>query len=892
MKNLQKTRYLVLATILLLCLASFTPNRLIKVNPTDISHQKNKLRPNDIAFSDDFESGLSQWVSITGLWHLTDTSSAWPYPCHSPIHSMWFGQETTGNYDTGFREYGEMVSIPFSLVDFDIASVEFYHWREGEGGGIDVSFVDISTDGVNWYNIFITSYDYIAPWEHIILDISEYVGNPAVQLRFRFDTVDEYFNSYRGWLVDDIQVLATIVDHDLIVSLETPSTLEIGNTYMINATVFNNGNYAETNVDLYLYLDDGIVDSTTISSLTVGASETINYMWTVSDYGRYKFTAYAPLVPDEAIIENNIATKILYIFSNVVFFDEAHLPIYSIGSNPAYSEEGGYSEFAGMLTTAGCIVNTIDPGTVIDATVLSGCDILVIEASQNAYAGAELDAIETWVEDGGSLLLISDHTNYGTNMDLLAARFGFDFANDILDDSDDGLGTGIPSQLFYDGPNILSHPITMGVSRVEMYAGDGLIAVPIDEIPLIKTDTDGTTTWWSDETPALGVSVMSAVDGGSAGEGKVCIIGDCNIWDNAIDTDEDGELNFYDSDNEFLAMNTIYWLTLPDSITVTSPTSSSSWETGTIHPITWTSEGSISYVKIELFKNGVFEMEIVASTPDDGSYDWTIPMTLVNSTQYQIKISDVSNSDTNDFSDEFEMFTTPEIDSLTITSPDNSCSWETNTSQEITWTSTGSISNVKIELFKDGVFEQEIMASTANDGTYSWDIPTDLEDGTDYQIKISDVANPTTSDFSEEFEIFTPLEPPPPEASLTITSPDSTSVWEMGTSQEITWTSTGSITNVKIELFKDGAFEQEIMDSTANVGTYNWSIPTDLEDGTDYQIKISDVANSATYDESSNFTITSVEIPGGIPSYNLYIVIGIIGIIVTLIFKKRVKLIK
>ncbi|MFX1489015.1 MAG: pre-peptidase C-terminal domain-containing protein [Promethearchaeota archaeon] len=213
MQNLRKIKYLFSIIILLLFLNPNILNNLIKVNSINTSIQEHKLRNSAVAFSDDFESGLSQWQSITGLWNLTDTGSSWPDPSHSPTHSMWFGNETTGTYETGSREYGEMVSVPFSLVGYTIASLDFYHWREGEGGGWDVSYIDISTDGTNWDNIYANFDDYIAPWEHILLDISGYVGNPSVQLRFRFDTIDDVANYYRGWLVDDIQVSDTSDDN-------------------------------------------------------------------------------------------------------------------------------------------------------------------------------------------------------------------------------------------------------------------------------------------------------------------------------------------------------------------------------------------------------------------------------------------------------------------------------------------------------------------------------------------------------------------------------------------------------------------------------------------------------------------------------------------------------
>ena len=141
-------------------------------------------------FYDDFESGLSQWVSITGLWHLTDDSSAWPDPYHSPTHSMWFGNESTGDYATGFQEYGEMVSVPFNLTDAEAAFLEFYHWRQAEGFGYDISSVYISINGMTWDLIYQSDEASVLPWAEVSLDISAYIGNPSVQIMFTFDTID------------------------------------------------------------------------------------------------------------------------------------------------------------------------------------------------------------------------------------------------------------------------------------------------------------------------------------------------------------------------------------------------------------------------------------------------------------------------------------------------------------------------------------------------------------------------------------------------------------------------------------------------------------------------------------------------------------------------------
>ena len=587
-----------------------------------------------ISFFDDFESGLGKWESITGLWHLTDTGSAWPDPCLSPTHSMWFGSEATGNFDTGFQEAGDLISYPFSLPVSPNITLEFYHWREGEYNPYDGSFVYISIDGTNWDLIY-SAYGVISPWQKESIDITQYGGNTSVQLKFFFDTLDSGFNDYRGWLVDDIQVLTSVID----------------------------------------------------PSMRIG----------------FIYTHEERDMPDLKMFYENL----------------------------------GYT------------VDEIN-STITDSLLNNYSFIFVCESwTGTGWNAGEIAALENWMQYGGVLVGIGDE--HLVDFEQLAAAHGISFLG--YAEGSSGSTSMINS----------SHPLMTGVTS---------LYIPSVFNALNVSDTVDTIFWDSTGVGVYGAAVH-------VGLGRFLVIAD-DFW-----------LVINDDDNEILFENILSWYyespTL--NITVTNPDSTSIWETGTSQSITWTSTGSISDVKIELYENGVFVMEIVASTPNDGEYSWLLPISLVDSTQYQIKISDVTNPATDDFSDNFEIFTTI-IDSLTVTNPDSTSIWETDTSQSITWTSTGSISDVKIELYKDGVFVMEIVASTTDDGTYIWAIPIDLEDDLDYQIKISDVWNP------------------------------------------------------------------------------------------------------ATYDESSNFVITSIDIPDGIPSYNLYIVVGIMCVFSVILLKKRFKLIK
>ena len=227
--------------------------------------------------------------------------------------------------------------------------------------------------------------------------------------------------------------------------------------------------------------------------------------------------------------------------------------------------------------------------------------------------------------------------------------------------------------------------------------------------------------------------------------------------------------------------------------------------------------------------------------------------------------------------------TTYFTDTLTVETPNSLSSWQTGTSHEIEWVTTGNVSNVKVELYRGDVFELEITANITNDGEFSWSIPLSLIDSIQYQIKVTDVSNPLTYDYSQYFEIFNP--------TLTVTSPVSSSAWIRGTENTISWTSTGILANVKIELFLNDTFVLEINASTPNDGDYSWTLPSDLDLSTLYQIKLTDVSNALIYDYSDYFEVTIPSDGGtpGIPGYNLVIFITSLVGISTLLLKKKFK---
>ena len=83
-----------------------------------------------------------------------------------------------------------------------------------------------------------------------------------------------------------------------------------------------------------------------------------------------------------------------------------------------------------------------------------------------------------------------------------------------------------------------------------------------------------------------------------------------------------------------------------DTITLTSPNGGEVWTPGSVHNITWTSVGIYPHPKIELYKGGSFNREIVFSSPTIDTYSWTVPTDLVNGTDYKINIMGCSGTST------------------------------------------------------------------------------------------------------------------------------------------------------------------------------------------------------------------------------------------------------
>lgn len=120
-----------------------------------------------------------------------------------------------------------------------------------------------------------------------------------------------------------------------------------------------------------------------------------------------------------------------------------------------YGERSGYNYYNlyGYLDLHYEMTRNEEP---ITDDVLSECDVLIVKMPTTAYEPEEIDSIVPFVDRGGGVWLIGDHTNvFGTSVNInpLAERFGMRFNHDATYE----LLQGSLSE--YARPRILPHPI-------------------------------------------------------------------------------------------------------------------------------------------------------------------------------------------------------------------------------------------------------------------------------------------------------------------------------------------------------------------------------------------------------------------------------------------------
>jgi hypothetical protein len=109
----------------------------------------------------------------------------------------------------------------------------------------------------------------------------------------------------------------------------------------------------------------------------------------------------------------------------------------------------------------------------LDDEALAPVDVLILKTPSRPFSGREIAAIESFVDRGGGLLMLGDHTNLfgmSTHLNAVAESFGIHFSSDDTFD----LATGRTSR--WRPPHLLAHPSVSAVREHEFATSCSLAA--------------------------------------------------------------------------------------------------------------------------------------------------------------------------------------------------------------------------------------------------------------------------------------------------------------------------------------------------------------------------------------------------------------------------------
>jgi len=318
-----------------------------------------------------------------------------------------------------------------------------------------------------------------------------------------------------------------------------------------------------------------------------------------------------------------------------------------------------------------------------------------------------------------------------------------------------------------------------------------------------------------------------------------------------------------------------------NGVKVVSPNGSEVWTVGTTYAINWSTQGTITPIRLEYSADAGTTWTVclgadgLINSGPSGSFNWTVPLSAVNiqdnnniggknNNSERIRITSVNWSAVTDSAD--NNFAVNPTGTLSVTQPSaQNITWNTGSPQQIKWTSTGTINNVRLEYSTD--WSTAPNATTwsvciggdglTNTGLFSWTIPNEPAVGT-AKVRVSD-PNSLNSGSTSLYPFTIP--------GTKLISPNGGESWTVGTTHDITWTFAGTIARAYIFCSTDGGSNWWTVASlTTNPTIYSWTIPNSGYAGADTigvqnKIRVSDRnlgQSNPVYDDSNAvFTITA-----------------------------------
>ncbi|MFC1621415.1 hypothetical protein ACFL2G_03825 [Candidatus Omnitrophota bacterium] len=296
------------------------------------------------------------------------------------------------------------------------------------------------------------------------------------------------------------------------------------------------------------------------------------------------------------------------------------------------------------------------------------------------------------------------------------------------------------------------------------------------------------------------------------------------------------------------------------------PVSTDEWVPGDDEFISWTTDGTISSVRIWHSITGLEQDYTAIALAETGlNYEWEVPDDIGST--HRIKITSNDDSETKPcvdaISDPFRIkgrlaITAPGLDDV---APVNLVTDGAGLQYPIQWTVDGTISKVELQYSYGGGGFTALPDTAATDtppywdaettpgsgiGQYLWIVPNTINDTVVLRIINRDAGESDVTDDSENFIIA---------GRLDLTAPDGGAIYEVDQVVPITWTTRGSLGDVKLQYsINSGQSYDEDITTTGGVPagdqSFAWTIPDAMHSSVRVKILDEDPAEYTVGDES------------------------------------------
>lgn len=282
------------------------------------------------------------------------------------------------------------------------------------------------------------------------------------------------------------------------------------------------------------------------------------------------------------------------------------------------------------------------------------------------------------------------------------------------------------------------------------------------------------------------------------------------------------------------------------ALVLNSPTGGEIWNIGDRHLISWKTQGTIPQVRLEYSMND-FQGDIQQIAPivaNKGSFYWELPSSI--SSNIKVRVVDAKNSDVYDQSrDDVRV-----AGRINLLFPNSGEVFRVGDRVNIQWRATPNIGTVKIEYSLDDFQTSQLISSgVKNTGEFAWNVPDKISNS--MRLRVSDAQDSSVFSISSAPFLV--------KGGLQLIHPRGGEVWPVGSYQNITWQSQGSIPEVRLEYSSDNFHTAvPIALNVPNTGSYNWQVPEMFLE--DISIRVSDAKTPSV----EAFTLQPVQIRGGL----------------------------